>query len=345
VLLPCHGSSEAGPAATDVARELGERGLAEVVEDIEQVVAAARGGREVLALDGCAAGCQARLLDAHGVRALRALNLAEPGSEVAAASSVAELEAAAVPFRRTRRPQPAPSGPSEQRSHGLDEYLLAVDALTAPVVECGTVVDAPTVAAHVARLLRVSRPTAGEMVGRLEHQGLVRRGAHKDLLLTAEGRARADRLLRSQRILECFVVDTLGYSLAECHEQARRLAGGFGNEPLERIWAALGRPDHCPHGRPIDAAAERRSARGLLALSAVPDGAAVTVDRLEEGSRERLDVLADAAVRPGTLLSEVTHNAAAGVVTFVAAGERRTISSMLAAGVLVSSEGRQSRAR
>jgi DtxR family Mn-dependent transcriptional regulator len=337
VMLPCHGAPAGGARPADVAAELAGRGLAEVVEDIEQVVAAAREGRPVLALDGCAGSCQARLLDAHGVRTLRALNLSEPRAEsgVAGASSVAALEAVASPVRRTRRAFPVAPQLDERRSHSLDDYLLALDALTAPVVECGAVADAPTLNAHVAQLLGVSRAAAGEMVARLEEAGLVQRGEHKDLLLTASGRAAADRLLRMKRILECFVVESLGYSIAECHERARELAPGFDAEAVERLWESLGRPERCPHGRPLDPVEARDTARDLLALSAVAVGGEVTVDRLDEGSEERLSALTDAGIAPGARLEDVAVNAAAGMVSFRAAGERRTISRVLAAAVLV----------
>lgn len=332
VLLPCHGTAASGARAEDVARDLQGRGLAEVVEDIEQVVAATRAGREVLALDGCAASCQARLLDAHGLRTLRGLNLSEPLDEP---DSVDALEAAAAPVRRTRRPPGVAPHTAGRRNHTLDDYLLAVDALTSPVVECGAVADAPTLTAHVAQILGVSRAAAGEMVARLEEEGLVQRAAHKDVLLTAEGRVAADRVLRAQRILECFVVTTLGYEVADCHDRARELAPGFGAEALDRVWEALGRPDRCPHGRPIDAEEARRSARELLALAAVKPGGEVTVDRLEEGNRERLQALADAGVRPGRVLADVSVNAAAGMVSFTVDGRDRAISSSLAGSVLV----------
>ncbi|HVU78318.1 MAG TPA: iron dependent repressor, metal binding and dimerization domain protein [Gaiellaceae bacterium] len=332
VLLPCHGARESGVRADDVAADLAARGLAEVVDDIEQVVAAAREGRPVLALDACAASCQARLLDARGVPALRALNLSE---DVADASSVAALEAAATPVKRTRRALPVVPQSDERRSHSLDDYLLALDALTSPIVECGAVADAPTLTAHVAQLLGVSRAAAGEMVARLEEEGLLRRGEHKELLLTVGGRAAADRLLRTQRILECFVVESLGYSIAECHEQARRLAPGFDTDAVERVWESLGRPERCPHGRPVDAAQARDGERRLLALSAVRPGGEVTVDRLEEGSRLRLTALADAGIAPGVRLADVTVSAGAEMVSFVVEGERRSISSLLAGAVLV----------
>ena len=92
ILLPCHGTSARGVQADDVAAALHGRGLVQVIEDIEEIVAAAREGREVIALDGCAASCQARLLDARGVETLRSLNLADERrrtERVSAASSVA----------------------------------------------------------------------------------------------------------------------------------------------------------------------------------------------------------------------------------------------------------------
>jgi DtxR family Mn-dependent transcriptional regulator len=338
VVLPCTGTPESGARAAEVAAGLAGRGLAEVVDDVEQVVAAARDGRTVLALDGCAGSCQARLLDAAGVRSLRALNLSGPGAtgvEVAKASSVEALAAAATPLRRTRRAPALAAQSDERRSHSLDDYLLALDALTASVVECGAVADAPTLTAHVARLLGVSRAAAGEMVVRLEDEGLVRRGERKELLLTAAGRTAADRLLRAKRVLECFAVDSLGYSIAECHGRARELTLGFDDEAVERVWAALGRPERCPHGRPLDPVRARESARELLALSAVRASGLVTVDRLEEGSRERLAALADAGIAPGVRLAEVTADPAAETVSFLVAGERRSIGGALADAVLV----------
>src|SRR5262249_56183142 len=107
----------------------------------------------------------------------------------------------------------------------------------------------------------------GEMGGRVEDGGCGRRGGHKDVLVTPEGRAAADRALRRQRILECFAVQTLGYTIEECYERAREIADGFTDDSLDRVWAVLGRPDRCPHGWPVDAEQGRQESRGLFALS------------------------------------------------------------------------------
>jgi DtxR family transcriptional regulator, Mn-dependent transcriptional regulator len=345
IVLPCHGASSGGVSALDVAHVLEAHGLAEMLENVEEIVAAAREGREVIALDACAGNCRARLLDARNVPTLRALNLdgeTPGGKEVADATSIGELEAATSPVRRTRRSLPVPSGELGGRSHSHDDYLLALDTLTSPVVECGAIVDAPTLAAHVAQLLGISRPAAGEMLARLEDDGFITRGAHKDVMLTPRGRREADRIVRKQRILECFAAGSLGYPVDECFERAREIAPGFGDEALDRVWAAVGRPTSCPHGWPIDPERSRQESRGLFALSAAPPATAVMVERVDEMSSERLRALRDAGIEPGGRLSEVTVNAAAGMVGFARAPEpRRSLSAMqsislvLAGAVLV----------
>jgi DtxR family Mn-dependent transcriptional regulator len=339
ILLPCHGASSRGVEAADVASRLAGHGLVEVVEDIEQIVAAARTGREVIALDACAASCQARLLDARGVATLRTLALSDErpaGSDVGDATSVGELEAATSLPKRTRRAMSIPTGElSGRRSHSHEDYLLALDTLTSPVVECGAIVDSPTLAAHVAQILGISRPAAGETLARLEEEGFIRRGVHKDVLLTVSGRREADRILRKQRILECFAVETLGYPVDECFERAREISLGFAEETLGRVWAALGHPARCPHGWPVDPTRSRIETRGLFALSAAHADANVTVERLDEMSGERLRALLEAGIEPGRSLRAVSVNPAAGMVGFAAASEQGAISLLLAGSVLV----------
>jgi len=186
-------------------------------------------------------------------------------------------------------------------------------------------------------VLGVTRPAAGEMLGRLGHAGLVSRGAHKDVLLTPEGRAAADVALRRQRILERFAVDTLGYGIDECYERAREIAEGFTDETLERVWSVLGRPERCPHGWPIDAELARHEARGLLALSSVAPPDVVEVERIDETNRGRVRALLDVGIAPGKHLGEILVSPAAEMVSFAAAGggERRSISLALAGSALV----------
>src|SRR5207237_1210042 len=82
-------------------------------------------------------------------------------------------------------------------SHGIDDYLETIYFLAFPI---GEYQPAPgssqTIAARVGEMLGVSRASAGEMLKRLESEGLVERGGHKEAILTP---ARADRARRGVR--------------------------------------------------------------------------------------------------------------------------------------------------
>ena len=136
------------------------------------------------------------------------------------------------------------------------------------------------------------------MLGRLEDAGYVRRGAYKDLLLTAEGRAAADRALRKQRILECFASTRSATGSTSATSRRGRSPPGSTPTPLERVWNALGRPASCPHGWPLDSERARHESRGLLALGAVPPATPVSVERLDESNRDRLRALLDSGIAP-----------------------------------------------
>ena len=63
-------------------------------------------------------------------------------------------------------------------------------------------------------MLGVSRASAGEMLKRLEAEGLVERGEQKEAILTPEGAERARRVVRKHRIIERFLTDFMGYTAA-----------------------------------------------------------------------------------------------------------------------------------
>ena len=80
------------------------------------------------------------------------------------------------------------------QGHSVDEYLETIYFLAFPIGEYRPLAaGSPTLASRVAEMLGVSRASAGEMLKRLEGEGLIERGEHKEALLTAVGRKRAER--------------------------------------------------------------------------------------------------------------------------------------------------------
>src|ERR1700728_2532192 len=104
--------------------------------------------------------------------------------------------------------------------HSVDEYLETIYFLAFPIGEYHPQdTTHPTLSSRVAEMLGVSRASAGEMLKRLESEGLVERGSRKEAILTPAGRERAERAVRKHRIIERLLTDFMGYTPAEGHVQ------------------------------------------------------------------------------------------------------------------------------
>src|SRR5437899_9557854 len=157
-----------------------------------------------------------------------------------------------------------------------------------------------TLASRVAEMLGVCRAAAGEMLKRLEGDGLIERGEHKEALLTAKGRKRAERVVRKHRIIERLLTDFMGYSAAEAHVQADLLGDTFTDDMVQRIEERLGHPDRCPHGWPVDPDVEQAENRELTPLSDLKPGAHATIVRLAEHGGDLLHWFYEEGLVPGS---------------------------------------------
>ena len=224
------------------------------------------------------------------------------------------------------------------QGHSVDEYLETIYFLATPIGEyrpqaSGT----PTLAARVAEMLGVSRASAGEMLKRLEGDGLIERGERKEALLTESGRERAERVVRKHRLIERLLTDFMGYTGAEAHERADQLGDTFTDEMIERIDEKLGRPERCPHGWPVDPAVEQAENAGLAPLATLGPGARATIVRLAEHDGDLLHWFYDQGLVPGTELVVESADAAADQFVVRVGDATRAVSEKAAAGLFVSS--------
>src|SRR5947207_8818967 len=222
------------------------------------------------------------------------------------------------------------------QGHSVDEYLETIYFLAFPIGEYRPrSTGNPTLAARVAEMLGVSRASAGEMLKRLEAEGLVERGEKKEAILTGPGRERAERVVRRHRIIERLLTDFMGYTAAEAHVHADELGGTFSDDMVERIEEKLGYPERCPHGWPVDPDFEQAENRELEPLSALQPGASATIVRLAEHDGELLHWFYDEGLAPGTVLELRAAEPAAGQLRVVAGGVENAIGEKAAAGLFV----------
>lgn len=167
-----------------------------------------------------------------------------------------------------------------------EEYLQTIFWL----MEAGL----PITGANMARAMQLSPPTVHEMIKRLEKDGYVTRGADKILHLTPRGLEEAEKITRRHRMIERFLTDVLGIPWDEVHEEAERLEHAMSPVLEERMRAAIGNANTCPHGHPIEG---RREEGAPLADVAV--GASVVILRFENEAESLLHYLKDIRVEPG----------------------------------------------
>ena len=222
------------------------------------------------------------------------------------------------------------------QGHSVDEYLETIYFLAFPIGEYRPQsTGSPTLASRVAEMLGVSRASAGEMLKRLEADGLIERGEQKEAILTDSGRVRAERVVRKHRIIERLLTDFMGYTAAEAHVHADELGHTFSDDMVERIEVKLGNPERCPHGWPVDPDAEQAENRELAPLADLEPPARATIVRLAEHDGELLHWFYDEGFVPGTDLELRAAQPAAGQFTVKINGTEKAIGEKAAAGLFV----------
>lgn len=104
---------------------------------------------------------------------------------------------------------------------------------------------------RLAELLNVSPASTSEMIRKLIESGHVERDSKKGLTLTTKGREEAETLVQKHRLWEVFLVEHLGYSWTEVHDDAEILEHSTSDKLAKRLNQFLEFPETCPHGEII----------------------------------------------------------------------------------------------
>lgn len=86
------------------------------------------------------------------------------------------------------------------------------------------------------------------MINKLVKEGLVEHSPYQGVQLTAAGLEKASTLVRKHRLWEVFLVDHLGYSWNEVHDEAEVLEHVTSSQMEQRLDDYLSHPTFCPHG-------------------------------------------------------------------------------------------------
>jgi DtxR family transcriptional regulator, Mn-dependent transcriptional regulator len=185
----------------------------------------------------------------------------------------------------------------------------------------------------LAEVLEVSPPSVTAMLKKLATLGLVEHEPYRGATLTEPGERIALEVIRHHRLIEQYLVETLGLSIDAVHAEADRLEHALSEELEAHIDRTLGFPTRDPHGDPIPDAELNVATQDLTPLSTLAAGSKATVERVPDGDGELLRYLSKLKLTPGSRL-EVRESAPFdGPVTVRIGGADHAISRELAARI------------
>ena len=208
----------------------------------------------------------------------------------------------------------------------VENYIKQIYALQFDQAKGGTVSMG-----RLASSLGVAPGTATSMVKSLSRSGEVDYMPRVGVKLTNSGERLALAVLRRHRLIELFLVKTLGMDWHEIHDEAEALEHVISDRVLERIDVLLGNPEFDPHGDPIPSPAGKIVARDLKPLDQCVEGQRVRVCRIEDQDGKFLRYLENHELTPGAEISVDSMDTQAGVVSVKFVDGRETTLGLPAA--------------
>ena len=167
----------------------------------------------------------------------------------------------------------------------------------------------------VADRLSISPASVTSMFTRLREMGLVEYEPYHGASLTEAGCTEALQLVRRHRLIETFLMQHLGYSWDDVHDEAERLEHAVSDEFTERLAKLLGHPDRDPHGTLIPAKDGTMPPEDASPLSASTEGTCAQIVRVGHEDAAALSYLGERGLMPGRSIVVREVRPVDGVVT------------------------------
>lgn len=190
----------------------------------------------------------------------------------------------------------------EPLTQTIQDYLKQIYALT----EAGE----PAATTELAARLGIAPASVTGMLQRLAsvQPPLVTYRKHQGVTLTEDGQKAALEVIRHHRLLETYLVTMLGYSWDNVHEEACKLEHVISEEFEAKIAAALGNPEHDPHGEPIPSPELVMPVDESLPLSALRPPQKAVIARVWAEDAELLRHLESLGLVPGAEVESVAYS-------------------------------------
>lgn len=168
---------------------------------------------------------------------------------------------------------------------------------------------------QLATAMDVAPGTVTSMVKALHESGLVEYEPRGGVCLTKNGRTLALRVVRRHRLVELFLVESLGLDWSEVHEEAEKLEHVISEKVLERLDEHLGHPSVDPHGDPIPGPKGEVASTPRVSLVDCEMKVPIRVTRVLDQDPMFLQFVEEAGLTPGSGAVVERRDATADAVT------------------------------
>jgi DtxR family Mn-dependent transcriptional regulator len=212
-------------------------------------------------------------------------------------------------------------------SQAVEDYLKAIYTLETE--------DKGASTTKIADSLDVSSASATNMVKRLDKMGLVDYESYKGARLTDSGKKIALEIIRHHRLLELYLLEVMGYSWDEVHDEAEKLEHHISERFEDKIAQLLDDPTHDPHGDPIptkDGLMPEMDAHPLVEGETEQE---YIISRVKDQDPELLRYLEKVGLLPGIKVQIKQKEPFDGPVTLLIEGKERVIGNEVAKNIFV----------
>ena len=216
----------------------------------------------------------------------------------------------------------------------IEDYLKTIYALAKT--------ESPVSTSRIAEARDVKPASVTSMIQRLARLNLVNYEKHYGVTLSPTGEKIALEVIRHHRLLELYLIEALGFSWDEVHEQADLLEHVISEKLEERISAALGHPTVDPHGSPIparDGTLPQLKTQALISLR--PGDTAVIAEVANDDNPDMLRYLAELDLVPGAKIVVKALAPFDGPITLDVNGREVVVGFNVASELLTTRESSQ----
>jgi len=180
--------------------------------------------------------------------------------------------------------------------------------------------DQVPISARLAEELDVTPPAVTAAIKRMARDGHVKMQRGGEILLTAQGRKLAQRLMLRHQLAEMLLTEVIGLPWSKSHAEAERMEHAISPEVEALLLKRFAAHKTCPHGVPLSGGVSQLRKQGGVLLSELRAGDSATLLCVYEKDEGFLDFLENLHLLPSVKL-EVLERGYDETLTLRVAGE------------------------